>query len=420
VCLASITTERDHQIKVQFAWQRGQAPLAGGLTETGSQADTKGNAPGNETSGTWVRVAEALAGANWGTNFTPRLRSEVVVDFIEGDMDRPLVIAQLDNGSDLPPYQGKHMSFNLHFKRISKKLISIALLIFCVARVVHAEKTNDEVRPFSRFLIADYVGLMDRQPDDGPIFMYYTDYAKFLQASGTDEIEVWGITEKGLFGLRSLAIGPPAPRNESGKAKKSDFMLPEEMKPAADWEYRYRFATYDNTIDVYKGDGDTDHYSKEFRPWLKPVMVDLRIFDKEAQELSPLTKKKTGRQVVKVGRGHVLITPGTPYKVNGVLQMHEEKYGVLNANEFIEEGFDRKFIVLYYFSSGQSRSAANLLQDGDLKIGAKHSDPIRPFIIADYDLSDAGTVLRGKAMCVADCPQGKLFRLLKKGDNLFH
>jgi type VI secretion system secreted protein VgrG len=101
---APLTTERDHQIKVQFAWQRGQAPLAGGLSETGSPVDSKGNAPSNETSGTWVRVAEALAGANWGTNFTPRLGSEVVVDFIEGDMDRPVVIAQLYNGSDLPPY----------------------------------------------------------------------------------------------------------------------------------------------------------------------------------------------------------------------------------------------------------------------------------------------------------------------------
>ena len=71
------TTERDHQVKLQFAWQRGPVPQAGGLTETGSQLDSKGNAPGNETSGTWVRVAEALSGANWGSNFTPRIGSEV-------------------------------------------------------------------------------------------------------------------------------------------------------------------------------------------------------------------------------------------------------------------------------------------------------------------------------------------------------
>jgi type VI secretion system secreted protein VgrG len=101
---ATLTTERDHRIKVQFPWQRGVAPLAGGLTETGNLVDTTGNAPNNETSGTWVRVAEALSGPNWGSNFTPRIGSEVLVDFIEGDMDRPVIVAALYNGADLPPY----------------------------------------------------------------------------------------------------------------------------------------------------------------------------------------------------------------------------------------------------------------------------------------------------------------------------
>ena len=101
---APVTSERDHKIKVQFPWQRGQAPHAGGLADTGSTADAKGNAPGNETSGTWVRVAEAMAGPNWGSNFTPRIGTEVLVDFIEGNMDRPVIVAQLFNGSDTPPY----------------------------------------------------------------------------------------------------------------------------------------------------------------------------------------------------------------------------------------------------------------------------------------------------------------------------
>jgi type VI secretion system secreted protein VgrG len=51
-----------------------------------------------------VRVAEALAGPNWGSQFTPRIGTEVLVDFIEHDMDRPLVVAQLYNGADAPPY----------------------------------------------------------------------------------------------------------------------------------------------------------------------------------------------------------------------------------------------------------------------------------------------------------------------------
>ncbi|MEF2269916.1 type VI secretion system tip protein TssI/VgrG [Janthinobacterium sp. LS2A] len=95
------TTGRDHQIRIQFAWQRGAAANPGGMAHN---TDQQGNAPGNEASGTWVRVAEALAGPNWGSQFTPRIGTEVLVDFIEGDMDRPLVVAQLYTGSDTPPY----------------------------------------------------------------------------------------------------------------------------------------------------------------------------------------------------------------------------------------------------------------------------------------------------------------------------
>ncbi|BDT56740.1 hypothetical protein MasN3_02340 [Massilia varians] len=71
---------------------------------TAHNTDGKGCAPGNESSGTWVRVAEALAGPNWGTVFTPRIGTEVLVDFIEGDIDRPVIVAQLYNGVDLPPF----------------------------------------------------------------------------------------------------------------------------------------------------------------------------------------------------------------------------------------------------------------------------------------------------------------------------
>ncbi|WP_156484185.1 type VI secretion system Vgr family protein, partial [Janthinobacterium agaricidamnosum] len=95
------TTARDHQVRVQFAWQRGAAANPGGLHHN---TDSKGNAPGNQASGAWVRVAEALAGPNWGSQFTPRLGTEVLVDFIEGDIDRPLVVAQLYTGADIPPY----------------------------------------------------------------------------------------------------------------------------------------------------------------------------------------------------------------------------------------------------------------------------------------------------------------------------
>jgi len=98
---AVATTNRDHQVKIQFAWQRGRNPNRGGLAH---DTDALGNAPGDDSSGTWVRVAEALAGPNWGTQFTPRIGTEVLVDFIDNDIDRPVIVAQLYNGSDLPPF----------------------------------------------------------------------------------------------------------------------------------------------------------------------------------------------------------------------------------------------------------------------------------------------------------------------------
>jgi type VI secretion system secreted protein VgrG len=100
----AVTTDRDHRVKVQFPWQRGIRPLPGGLFDTGNSTDTQGNAPGDDSSGTWVRVAEALAGPNWGSQFTPRIGTEVLVNFADGDMDRPVVLGQLYNGSDLPPF----------------------------------------------------------------------------------------------------------------------------------------------------------------------------------------------------------------------------------------------------------------------------------------------------------------------------
>jgi type VI secretion system secreted protein VgrG len=98
---AVATTTRDHQVRIQFAWQRGQGANPGGIAH---DTDAKGSAPGDDSSGTWVRVAEALAGPNWGSQFTPRIGTEVLVDFIDNDMDRPLVVAQLYTGADQPPY----------------------------------------------------------------------------------------------------------------------------------------------------------------------------------------------------------------------------------------------------------------------------------------------------------------------------
>ncbi|PPD04130.1 MAG: type VI secretion system tip protein VgrG [Methylobacter sp.] len=104
-----IHTDRDHRVKVQFHWQRGDsshsrlpAPRAG-----------HSGAPADHRAGTWVRVLANLAptaGANWGGHSLPRIGQEVLVDFIDGDVDRPVVIGALYNGQAQPDAQANPVS----------------------------------------------------------------------------------------------------------------------------------------------------------------------------------------------------------------------------------------------------------------------------------------------------------------------
>ena len=79
-----IWTDKYGRIKVQFHWDRlGKA---------------------DETSSCWVRVQQGWAGKGWGMMFVPRIGMEVVVSFLEGDPDRPLVTGCVYNGDAMPPY----------------------------------------------------------------------------------------------------------------------------------------------------------------------------------------------------------------------------------------------------------------------------------------------------------------------------
>jgi type VI secretion system secreted protein VgrG len=73
------------RVKVQFHWDR-QGKL-------------------DENSSCWVRVSQLWAGEGWGAMFIPRIGQEVIVDFIEGDPDRPLIIGRVYNGANLVPYE---------------------------------------------------------------------------------------------------------------------------------------------------------------------------------------------------------------------------------------------------------------------------------------------------------------------------
>ncbi|MCP5158331.1 MAG: type VI secretion system tip protein VgrG [Gammaproteobacteria bacterium] len=58
----------------------------------------------DQDSSCWIRVAQSWAGKKWGALYLPRIGQEVIVDFLEGDPNRPIVTGRVYNGANLPPY----------------------------------------------------------------------------------------------------------------------------------------------------------------------------------------------------------------------------------------------------------------------------------------------------------------------------
>lgn len=79
-----IHTDRHGRVKVRFHWDR--------------------EGKKDENSSCWIRVSQLWAGNGWGALYLPRVGQEVIVDFLEGNPDRPVIIGQLYNGLNLPPY----------------------------------------------------------------------------------------------------------------------------------------------------------------------------------------------------------------------------------------------------------------------------------------------------------------------------
>ena len=85
-----IYVDKHGRIKVQFYWDReGQR---------------------DESTTCWIRVMQSWAGNGWGSSFIPRIGHEVIVDFIDGDPDKPIVSGTVYNGTHLPPFSSKTQS----------------------------------------------------------------------------------------------------------------------------------------------------------------------------------------------------------------------------------------------------------------------------------------------------------------------
>ncbi len=75
----------------------------------------------NEQSSCWVRVSQPWAGKNWGAIWTPRIGQEVIVSFLEGDPDRPLITGRVYNAEQIVPYElPAHQTVSTFKSRSSK------------------------------------------------------------------------------------------------------------------------------------------------------------------------------------------------------------------------------------------------------------------------------------------------------------
>ncbi|MBR8316025.1 type VI secretion system tip protein VgrG [Burkholderia dolosa] len=79
-----IHTDSMGRVKVQFPWDR--------------------YGKNDQDSSCWIRVSQPWAGRGWGTVAIPRVNQEVIVDFLNGDPDRPIIVGRMFNAEQTPPY----------------------------------------------------------------------------------------------------------------------------------------------------------------------------------------------------------------------------------------------------------------------------------------------------------------------------
>ncbi len=96
-----IWTDRYGRVKVQFHWDRYGRK--------------------DENSSCWIRVSQSWAGKKWGALSIPRIGQEVIVEFLEGDPDRPIITGRVYNGEAMPPYGLPEEKTKTTFKTASSK-----------------------------------------------------------------------------------------------------------------------------------------------------------------------------------------------------------------------------------------------------------------------------------------------------------
>ncbi len=96
-----IHTDEFGRVKVQFNWDR------------------EGQFDAN--SSCWIRVSQGMAGGQYGMMFPPRIGQEVIVDFLEGDPDKPIITGRVYNADHMPPYELPKEKTKSTIKTLSSK-----------------------------------------------------------------------------------------------------------------------------------------------------------------------------------------------------------------------------------------------------------------------------------------------------------
>lgn len=101
------------RVKVQFHWDRevDNSKMAGLSTEKRKRDD----------SSCWIRTSHSVAGKKWGFMAIPRIGQEVIVDFLNGDPDRPIIIGSVYNQEQMPHYKLPDEKTKTYIKTSSSK-----------------------------------------------------------------------------------------------------------------------------------------------------------------------------------------------------------------------------------------------------------------------------------------------------------
>ena len=287
----------------------------------------------NEKSTCWVRVAQTWSGQQWGSFFWPRIGHEVLVAFMEGDPDQPVIVGSVYNDANMPPYalpdnktrsgiktrsslKGTDQNFNE--LRFEDKKGSEEIYVHAERDMNRVVENNDTVK----------IGFSDKDKGDQTteIFNNQTYRVGADQCSdGSQDIFVWnnqfigvGAGEgKNADGTQSMSIWNTQTMNiGAGKGQSSDGSQVVNI-----WKNRtVTLNTGNDALTLDKGNRETTlsmgNDSLSIKMGNQTTKLDLGASSTEAMQAIEL---KVGQSSIKIDQMGVTIK-GMMIKVEGTVQ----------------------------------------------------------------------------------------------------